>query len=1107
MSPARAQERRDISPILIPFGVILGAIALWFGLPGVAVMWLGLVIAGLMRPAPPKPKAAEKDEPWVEEEQLKHQFFSTMAYTLIAPNKGWFPGWPPLYSFFAAFVVAGAAWHLPQFHHEPVAEAISEWAGPVAEAADWFPVINAVSALLICLAIAWARRKTLDAEEVCPGTRISDALTVAKKKPHMIIGPGVLGVIVGILAAPILAENSDVSPVWITLAAIVIGVMAGTYPAARHEALTHWREVLEQRREWRERFKAIKKEPAPRVHDLEHLGKDESRITVLHLISNAGVGGSDWFLKNPDKLTATVGGSSTVAVTPVEQADSKNQPKPGTVDAIKFDIIELPSSEAVPSLGDAKTDEHTTEQLLRAVFAQASAANAERFMPTGHEVITESDARVVKVSVSGIDVKTASKMLPQFSAVIGADVVADPAADNKAGALYMGNFEGAQFTEESGVTEDTIQYLLKEDWWNQRWADAIKKAENPPKPEWRTEARANLADGTEVNNLVFVIRRGMTPEKDFFPFEPEISTALEAYPFVSMTGFDDPRATRPGERHRQAISLRWAQRPVPDSIENLAPVRGSQATHWVLAAILNRGFADAKLPRPELASASPISEDSSRKHLWQMHVRLYGGSTLADIRKKRQQLMETWGVSYMRVAETRDGVNIIAGESPSEVGIRSRKARAMLDALEWEQIFVDSGIKPESGTMPQLASTVPVEENPKVKILTFSLRNTGLALEAFTSRVPKLKANSANAFVQPQPAASGRPNEIELVVCEEDPMPFPTAPDYHEADRREDLPFAVDVYGRTVAYDPQESAHLLLAGTTGSGKSGSLQFLIYSALLRDWEVYIADPSKGGTDFFFAEDYIAGMTGDVFEAAGMMRHVYDEVTRRKALNTEHKVSKVSDLPEEVRPKRILMILDEFTSLMMQEKPPERSDDPEADAGREEVVRLNNEKQTIGFLAGKIGREARSAGVTLVLATQKLSSKMLDKIPGSEDLRTNLARGLLGNATLGDRQAALRSPYDAPDLGETIPPGRGLWEPLTSPRAYAIQSWYDPGEQDAYRQQLGQRLQPWPVEDRPEWQEHVRQISDAPTVRKIEDDDAAPVEQDLGEMDFEFDFDDE
>ena len=144
-----------------------------------------------------------------------------------------------------------------------------------------------------------------------------------------------------------------------------------------------------------------------------------------------------------------------------------------------------------------------------------------------------------------------------------------------------------------------------------------------------------------------------------------------------------------------------------------------------------------------------------------------------------------------------------------------------------------------------LISTAPVEENTKVKILTFSLRNTGLALEAFTlPRVSKLKANSSNAFVHPQAAASGKPNEVELVVCEEDPMPFPAPMDYEEADRREDLPFAVDVYGRTVAYSPKQSPHLLVSGTSNGGKSAGLMVMLYSALLRGWEVIHRRPVQG-----------------------------------------------------------------------------------------------------------------------------------------------------------------------------------------------------------------------------------------------------------------------
>ena len=92
----------------------------------------------------------------------------------------------------------------------------------------------------------------------------------------------------------------------------------------------------------------------------------------------------------------------------------------------------------------------------------------------------------------------------------------------------------------------------------------------------------------------------------------------------------------------------------------------------------------------------------------------------------------------------------------------------------------------------------------------------------------------------------------------------------------------------------------------------------------------------------------------------------------------------------------------------------------------------------MFAGKIAREARSAGVTLALGTQKLSAKMLDTIPGAGDLKVNLSRVLLGKTSWGDR-----CPHSAtrrrPDLDGIVPRGRGLWETTAHP-AQVIQCWY-------------------------------------------------------------------
>ena len=123
----------------------------------------------------------------------------------------------------------------------------------------------------------------------------------------------------------------------------------------------------------------------------------------------------------------------------------------------------------------------------------------------------------------------------------------------------------------------------------------------------------------------------------------------------------------------------------------------------------------------------------------------------------------------------------------------------------------------------------------------------------------------------------------------------------------------------------------------------------------------------------------------------------------------------------------MLIDEFTSLVGRDPVPPRTDDPELDAERDLIEAANHARVEIGVFAGKIAREARSAGVTLALGTQKLSAKMLDTIPGAGDLKVNLSRVLLGKTSWGDRASALRAPDDAPDLDGTSPAAAACGKP--------------------------------------------------------------------------------
>ena len=175
-----------------------------------------------------------------------------------------------------------------------------------------------------------------------------------------------------------------------------------------------------------------------------------------------------------------------------------------------------------------------------------------------------------------------------------------------------------------------------------------------------------------------------------------------------------------------------------------------------------------------------------------------------------------------------------------------------------------------------------------------------------------------------------------------------------------------------------------------------------------------------------------------QGAGRRRRaVYAEVTRPEQHNADHGVGSYRELPDP--PPHIMVLIDEFTSLVGRDPVPPRTGDKELDAERELIEAANHARIEIGVFAGKIAREARSAGVTLALGTQKPSAKMLDTIPGAGDLKVNLSRVLLGKTSRGDRMSALRDPDDAPDLDGIVPRGRVLWETTAHP-ARVIQCWY-------------------------------------------------------------------
>lgn len=1113
--------------------VMLGAVAaagyaIYHGYPGIAAIWAGLIVSAWMYP--PAVMTGKKDargyptaaHPGEQEAMNKFRFWSDLKTRLIIPSMDWVPGLKPQLSWLAAVWAGAAAYLIPVTDTEYTA-GYGQW-------------IDAAAGFISVASFAASRRRTEVADDENPGATFDALINLFRKERGKVIGLTIGGfavaAVVGTVVTVMLPIATDLAGLPRVPEPAVWGLMLTGGPLLLlakpwiTEALEHWRVVVAAREEWRSRWEMLKQDPAPRLVDRQEVGP-----ATIDTFDAPGSTGAMTYWSMGAKIGPTLGTGAKFAVLDTPNLDSNNQPVPGTRHPLRFDFIKWPSDQ-MPDVSDPATPKDVVFQLARCALAwmAESTGCARPILDDVHPLTVptapapepaEGEEAAAPAPAGGAawamtwhapEGPPASYLRndgrPALSAAFNSHVLVDHRAMNDSGAVYFGALTNpdTNWDPQAGVNTAELERLMTEDTWNSRWAEAAPAhSTNPPVAQIPTAATARLKGGAVIESLSFVTRQGMTPH-DFFKFENKLPTVLNAAPFVAMTGYAGMNG-RPGDRHPQAFTVYWSKDPVPAKPDVLAPVpadrragiyTASEAPKWVLAGLVNQAFAACKMPdRPEVVSVTCLTKPESRQHIWKIDLRLYGGVTLADVRTAANRIRQHWGSEWLRVAEAADGCTIVVGARPARVKLAEPRHERYLEALNWNQVFLDSGLSGIGGLMPSLTNVGRMPRNDQVSILDFDLPS-GLDFSAFVGVRSKLEANSGNSFVEPRRVKNAS-NKIRLLSCEVNPMPERAGYDWDYILESSFIPFATGVEGEPIEYNFRLDPHLLIAGASGGGKSVLLQSLAFGALIRGYELYVADPTKGGADFKFAQQYAKAFTATPFEAAAMMKGIYAEVMRRKNLNTAHGVGNYRDLPEHLRPKHIVILLDEFTSLMGQDPVPAVSDDPEMELERDLAIATNRAKMEIGVFTGKIAREARSAGVTLFLATQKLSAKMLDTIPGAGDLKVNLSRLLMGKATYGDKQSALRAPQDAPDLGDAIPPGRGLFE-TTAGAAMAIQAWYDPKEQEVLREKLAEQIVPLRADEMLDLAPFMPKI---PTAPGAEAPAAAEQVVDLGELSLDFD----
>ena len=244
-------------------------------------------------------------------------------------------------------------------------------------------------------------------------------------------------------------------------------------------------------------------------------------------------------------------------------------------------------------------------------------------------------------------------------------------------------------------------------------------------------------------------------------------------------------------------------------------------------------------------------------------------------------------------------------------------------------------IKPEAGVrVKQIANLVDD--------ISMALARSGVRIEA---PIPG-KAAVGIEVPNEKPSAVKLRNLIET-------------PEFNEHKSKLASCLGADVSGNPVVFDIEKMPHLLVAGTTGSGKSVCINSIIMSILYHakpnDVKLLLIDPKK--VEFKVYKDIphlCCRIISDPKKAAGALNSAVNEMEKRFELIEEVGVRNITGYneatkndPDKPYMPRMVIIIDEFADLMM--------------TARDEV-----ETAVV-----RIAQKARAAGIHLIIGTQRPS----------------------------------------------------------------------------------------------------------------------------------------
>tara|TARA_Y100001970_G_C14258859_1_gene877879 strand:+ start:8518 stop:14085 length:5568 start_codon:yes stop_codon:yes gene_type:complete len=194
-------------------------------------------------------------------------------------------------------------------------------------------------------------------------------------------------------------------------------------------------------------------------------------------------------------------------------------------------------------------------------------------------------------------------------------------------------------------------------------------------------------------------------------------------------------------------------------------------------------------------------------------------------------------------------------------------------------------------------------------------------------------------------------------------------------------PIGEDIEGNPIGINFSDSAtaHLLIAGSTGSGKSVALETILYGLCQKNdrnsLRLHLIDPK--GVELVRLEDdpktksFVEGQVGyDAQDAINVLSNLVDEMERRyRSLFRAVRASSLQEYNKKVSPSDAqpwhVVVLDEYNDL----------------------VNEKEDKETIKKHLVRLAQKGRAAGIHVIVATQRPDATVIDGV-----IRTNLPAAL-------------------------------------------------------------------------------------------------------------------